>query len=226
MQLFYISVIPCLELQMSSFKYFGCCLTFKTLQHGVCRQGSCFCLHPELQFCLTDFLNIFIKPVGAKTKPRRIQGVWEHFPLEIFFTSQGSEIASELRSVFNQNISTICVLSVISVALYSATKHGHHIDVVSAIAALRHSLSQAERARTTDQNDGKIHAKIGLTCNQMGIFLYPAHTKEGGLSSLDQNFRGAIAPVAPMVPPPLHKSKCVYSFSTSYLQVQVLITAC
>ena len=144
-QLFYISVIPCLELQMSSFKYFGCCLTFKTLQHGVCCQGSCFCLHPELQFCLTDFLNIFM---GAKTKPRRIQGVWEHFPLEIFFTIQGSEIASELRSVFNQNISTICVLSVISVALYSATKHGHHVDVVSAIAfSVTHSVRQSEQER-------------------------------------------------------------------------------
>ena len=37
----------------------------------------------------------------------------------------------------------------------------------------------------------------------MEIFLYPVYAKGGGLSSPDQNFRGAIAPVAPVVQPPL-----------------------
>ena len=38
----------------------------------------------------------------------------------------------------------------------------------------------------------------------MDIFLYPACTKRGGgLSSLDQNFRVAIACIVPVVLPPL-----------------------
>jgi len=58
-------------------------------------------------------------------------------------------------------------------------------------------------------------------CNQMGIFSYQARTKRVGLSSLDRNFRGAIsldrnfkaaiAPVAPVVSPPLRVT-CQYIF--------------
>ena len=41
-------------------------------------------------------------------------------------------------------------------------------------------------------------------CNQMEIFLYPVRAKGGGLSSLDQKFRGAIAHMAPWFRCPCH----------------------
>ena len=71
--------------------------------------------------------------------------------------------------------------------------------------------------RMTNQNNGKIHKKISLiTCNQKEFFLYPACTKRGGLSSLDHNFRGPIAPIALVVFPPLFWTSICHSWKLTF----------
>ena len=118
------------------------------------------------------------------------RGIWEHFPLENF--SQFKALRSLLRSVLSQNSSTACDL--ICCAVF-ATKHGHHVDVTCQPSVLPWSLRQGRASelaaafRTTIKSVQSLFNWC-LTCNQMGIFSYPARMKRAGLSSLDRNFRG------------------------------------
>ena len=61
-----------------------------------------------------------------------------------------------------------------------------------------------------------------LTCNQFEVFLYSACTKRVELSSLDQSFRGAIAPIALVVLLPLHERNTLCNSYVTRLYVRII----
>ena len=111
-------------------------------------------------------------------------------------------LRSLLKSVLNQNSSTIHSLVCDNCcALFCKQTRPPRWCCISAIAAPKWLSEIAPAFRMMDQNEGKTRTKIRmfnwcLMCNQMANFSYPACTKRGGLSSLDQNR-------SPVVPPPL-----------------------